>query len=98
MDAPRRWVHLYEEDTAEGAMYAPEEAGVPLARRPRGRIVLFPDGEAEVSVGGPDDRPVATSGRWARAGDRITIRLAEGGRVLHVRTLSPERWIVTDAR
>ena len=33
-----RWVHVFEEDTAEGAVYRPEDDQIPLSRRPRERL------------------------------------------------------------
>ena len=42
------WVHVFEEDTAEGGVYRPEEGPVPLSRRPRERFALTRDGSARV--------------------------------------------------
>jgi hypothetical protein len=57
--AATRWVHVFEEDTADGAVYRPEDADIPLSRRPREQIEFSPDGSARVFEGGPDDRLVA---------------------------------------
>ena len=56
-----RWVHLHEQDSAAGEVYAPEDGPVPLSRRPRQRLELQPDGTATVYHGGPDDRPTPTA-------------------------------------
>ena len=58
-----RWVHVFEEDTSEGAVYRPDDEKVPLSRKPRGWLEFHEDGSAT----GPDDRPVerATTGQDA---------------------------------
>jgi hypothetical protein len=50
------WVHVFEQDTPQGAVFRPEEADIPLSRRPRERISLQADGSARFLMPGPDDR------------------------------------------
>jgi hypothetical protein len=50
------WVHVFEEDGSEGAVYRPDESVLPLSRRPRQRLSFYPDGSARLMVSGPDDR------------------------------------------
>ena len=59
-----RWVHLFEQDSPEGEVYAPEDGPIPLSRRPRERLELKPDGSAVVFGPGADDRPAPQPARW----------------------------------
>lgn len=59
-----RWVHVFEEDTAEGAVYRPEDDNIPLSRRPRERLELSADGTAKIITQGPDDRLVEKPATW----------------------------------
>ena len=68
------WVHVFEEDNAEGAVYRPEDGDIPLSRRPRERIQLRPDGSARISVQGADDRYVEQPATWKEEGGAIVIR------------------------
>lgn len=94
---PRRWIHLFEEDGAEGAVYVPEDGVIPLSRRPRERIELDPDGSATIFMPGPADRPLATAAHWEQVGDALIIRTVGGDRAFRVRQVSPSRWIVASA-
>ena len=69
----RVWVHVFEEDTPDSATFRPEEADIPLSRRPRERFELRPDGSAVLMGGGPDDRPVAQPASWAVDGSDIVV-------------------------
>lgn len=60
-----RWVHVFEEDTPEGAVYRPEDDNIPLSRRPRERFELSADGTAKIIAPGPDDRLVEKPATWA---------------------------------
>ena len=74
-----RWVHLFEEDSAEGEVYRPERAvDLPLARRPRERFELRANGEAILTAGGPDDRLQERTGTWTREGDMFRIQAPDG--------------------
>ncbi len=69
------WVHVHEEDTAEGQVYRPEDGGIPLSRRPRERIRFRADGTASVSMPGPDDRPMEKPATWGEARDSAQFLL-----------------------
>ena len=60
-----RWVHVFEEDTPEGAVYRPEDDNIPLSRRPRERLELSADGTAKIITQGPDDRLIEKPATWA---------------------------------
>lgn len=88
------WVHVFEEDTDEGAVYRPEDDDIPLARRARERIRLQSDGSAVVFVSGADDRPVEQPATWRDEGDALVIHRSKGGSPLRVVSHSPSRLIV----
>jgi hypothetical protein len=88
-----RWVHVFEEDTAEGAVYRPEEADIPLSRRPRERLELDPDGSATLSVGGPDDRLVEQRATWIDA-DTAHAGRPDAGAEVRIIARSPDRLVV----
>ena len=48
-----RWVHVFEEDTPEGAVYRPDDEHVPLSRKPRGWLEFHEDGSATIFAPGP---------------------------------------------
>src|SRR5688572_16661501 len=73
-----KWVHVFEEDTPQGAVYRPEDADIPLSRRPRERLELAKNGSAKVFTAGPDDRPVAKTATWRKEGGAVTIRTNDG--------------------
>ena len=86
------WVHLYEEDTGEGAVYGPENEAR-LSRRPRERLTLNADGSASVYVPGPDDRPVEQAATWSKDGEDFVVR-TRSGKALRIVRRSPSRLIV----
>ena len=88
------WVHVFEEDTAEGAVYRPENADIPLSRRPRERLVLEPDGRAQIYTQGPDDRYVEQPAAWQLEGDTLLIKARESGPMLRVVDWSPTRLVI----
>ena len=91
------WVHVFEEDSADGEVYRPEGGDIPLSRRPRRRLSFSPDGSARVALPGPDDRPRDQPATWQQDGDDVVVRAtSEGGaeQVLHVSLQSPTRLIV----
>ena len=93
----KRWIHVFEEDTADGEVYRPETEDVPLSRRPRRRLELSRDGTARILVPGPDDRLVESPGTWEADGEQLLIRAGRGksrGRPIRVREHSPTRLIV----
>jgi hypothetical protein len=72
------WVHVFEEDTAEGAVFRPEDGVIPLSRRPRERLKLEPDGRASVYLAGPDDRYVEQPATWQDDDGTCVIRTKDG--------------------
>jgi len=88
------WVHVFEEDTAEGAVYRPEDDDIPLSRRPRERIQLQPDGSARISVQGPDDRYVDQPATWKEEKGAVVIRKGPGATPLRLVSQSPSRLVV----
>lgn len=88
------WVHVFEEDTDEGAVYRPEDADIPLSRRARERIRLQSDGSASVLVQGADDRPVEEPATWREEGSALVIQRSKGAPSLRVVSHSPSRLIV----
>ena len=95
-DTPPRgvWVHVFEEDTAAGAVFKPEDADIPLSRRPRERIELKSGGAATIWKGGADDRPAPMSARWTHEDDGLVVRDSDGAVRLRVVEQSGERLLV----
>ena len=91
------WMHAYEEDTAEGAVYRPRGSKLPLSRRPRERIELSADGTGKIFVPGPDDRYVEQPARWHDEDGVIVVRASQGGAELRIVERSPERLVVRSA-
>jgi hypothetical protein len=89
-----RWVHLYEEDSAQGAVYVPDTTEVPLSRRTRDGFEFFADGRVRVLQPAPDDRLAASPARWRTAGTAIEI-VGENGASRRLVVESPTRLIVT---
>jgi len=87
------WVHVFEEDTADGAVFRPEHSEIPLSRRPRERLRLRPNGKASVLVQGEDDRYVERSATWHDEDGTVVLR-ARGGPTLRIIDRSPSRLIV----
>jgi hypothetical protein len=87
-----RWVRLPEEDTSEGAVYRPDDADLPLSRRPREQMELSADGSARVFTPGPDDRLGTEAGRWTDDGSSIVVRA--GSREVHILRWSDDRLLV----
>jgi hypothetical protein len=76
-----RWVHVFEEDTPDGDVYRPEDADIPLSRRPRERIALHKDGSASVFSGGADDRLAEQTATWRKNDDGIVVRTSDGAEI-----------------
>jgi hypothetical protein len=87
-------VHVFEEDTAEGAVYRPEDGDIPLSRRPRERFELDSDGSARLFVQGPDDRYVEQKATWREEGGAMVIRARQGGTELRIIERSPTKLVV----
>ncbi|MEZ5475651.1 MAG: hypothetical protein R3E72_11695 [Steroidobacteraceae bacterium] len=72
----RTWVHCFEEDSAQGTVYRPITADIPLSRRPRERLELLSDGSAIFHVPAPDDTFVPQQGSWSAEGTAVIVRTA----------------------
>ncbi|OYD82586.1 hypothetical protein [Azospirillum brasilense] len=76
------WVHVSEEDTAEGKVYRPSTFPLP-SKGGRGgpareEIRLMPDNTVEVRTIGPADPERTSRGRWRlEGGDRLAISFTE---------------------
>jgi hypothetical protein len=88
------WVHVFEEDGAAGAVFKPENADIPLSRRPRERVEFRSGGAATIWKGGPDDRPAPIAARWTKEGGELVVRDSGGGVRLRVVEQAPERLLV----
>jgi hypothetical protein len=88
------WVHAFEEDTAEGAVYRPRGSKLPLSRRPRERLELEADGTARLFVQGPDDRYIEQPASWHDDGGAVVVRARAGGHGLRIVEQSPDRLVV----
>jgi len=89
-----RWVHVFEEDTAEGAVFRAEDGDIPLSRRPRQRLELGRDGSARLYLPGPDDRLVEQSATWTDEGGALVVRARQGGAEARIVERSPGRLVV----
>ena len=87
-----RWVHVFEEDTTEGAVYRPADAAIPLSRRPREQLELNPDGSGNVFNAGADDKLVNRPATWVKDGETTVIRTQDGE--FRVVAQSPDRIVV----
>lgn len=88
------WLHVFEEDTPAGAVFRPEDADIPLSRRPRQRFELNADGTAVLLMPGPDDRFVAQPATWQETAGGLVVRGASGDVRLTVVERSPDRLVV----
>ena len=88
------WVHVFEEDSAEGEVYRPEDDDIPLSRRPRERIELLADGSATVSRPGADDRPAAQPATWKVEEGAVVIRAHAGTERFRVVRQTPFRLLI----
>jgi hypothetical protein len=60
------WVHVFEEDSSEGAVYRPEQDDIPLSRSRVSGFLLEPNGAARMLIPGPDDRYVEEPAKWSK--------------------------------
>lgn len=78
-DVTGAWIHAFEEDTGEAAVYRPADHPFRPARRPRRRIEFGADGTFTEHRPGPDDRPRPVRGHWAwQKANRIAVTFPEG--------------------
>ena len=90
----KTWVHVFEEDTVDGAVYRSEDDAIPLSRRPRERLELSPDGSARIFAPGPDDRLMEQRATWREDGGALVVRARAGGPELRIVERSPSRLVV----
>ena len=88
-----RWVHLFEEDTAAGAVYRPLESEIPLSRRPREQFELSPGGSARLFTGSPDDRLAERPATWREDASPSAPR-TPGAAEIRIVDRSPDRLVV----
>ncbi|HET9700802.1 MAG TPA: hypothetical protein VFP70_07785 [Burkholderiales bacterium] len=89
-----RWVHVFEEDTAAGAVYRPDSDDLPLSRRPRDQFELSADGGARLYLPGAGDRPEPVAATWSEEGPELVIRAGRPRRELRVVRREPRRLVV----
>ncbi len=63
----KRWVHSFEEDAGDVAVYRPRDYDFPLARGRRGLEFKKDGGFIEYRIG-PTDAPLGVPGRWRSEG------------------------------
>ena len=73
----QRWIHSFEEDSADTQVYRPQSWDFPLARRPRESFELRADGTAQLFLPGAEDRPEAVEASWNEEGGEVVIRAAK---------------------
>lgn len=88
-----RWIHLFEEDSARGAVYVPETTDVPLSRRPREVLEFGADGRARVFRPSADDRLVSDTATWVLKGTDLRLE-SQDGATRHLRVESPTRIVL----
>jgi hypothetical protein len=90
----RTWVHVFEDDTGDHAVYRPESDALPRSRRPRERLKLEPDGVARLWVPSPDDRLVEQRATWREEGDVVVLCPETGHGEWRIVERSPQRLVV----
>jgi hypothetical protein len=87
-----RWVHSFEEDHGDVAVYRPFEYAFPPARG-RDGLEFSPDGSYTEWAIGRGDARTAVPGRWRAAEtDAVAVTTERGGeQVLEVVHLAPDR-------
>lgn len=74
-----RWVHSFEEDSADAQVYRPQSWDFPLSRRPREAFELRADGTAQLFLPGAADRPEAADASWTEEEGQLLIRAVKKG-------------------
>ena len=87
-------MHVFEQDSADGAVFRPEDADIPLSRRPRERVELCADGSAVLLMAGEDDRYVPRPGNWTEEAGAIVVRDSRGAVRMRVIAHAPGRLVV----
>ena len=69
-----RWVHSWEEDSADIRIYRQADSQLPLSRMPRHVLEFEADQHVVSRVGGPADARIARAGRWhVEAGEPMRL-------------------------
>jgi hypothetical protein len=92
-DLSGRWVHSFEEDHEDVAVYRPFEYAFPPGRAPRDGIEFSADGSFTEWGAGRGDARIPVPGRWRAAGaDAVAVTTERGGeQVLEVVRMAPDR-------
>lgn len=88
------WIHVFEQDTADGAVFLPEDADIPLSRRPRERFVLRADGSASWFTADAGDRPSAADAQWTIEDADVRLRDDRGRPILRLSDYSDPRRVI----
>jgi hypothetical protein len=88
------WVHVFEQDSADGAVFRPEDGDIPLSRRPRERVELCADGSAVLMMAGEDDRYVPQPAHWQEESGAVVVRDNRGAVRMRVIAHAPDRLVV----
>lgn len=88
------WIHVFERDRGDAAVFLRVDADIPLSRRPRERLRLERDGTATWMTAGPADGPVVHDARWSREGDQLVVLDRGGARILRVLECTADRLLV----
>lgn len=89
-----RWVHVFEEDHADGQVYRQATGVIPLSRRPREAFELHRDGSARLFSGGPDDRSMAHGATWTETAEGIVVVADDGSARFRIVTRQPSQVVV----
>ena len=91
-DLAGQWLHSFEEDHEDVAVYRPAEHAFPRARG-RDGLEFAPDGSFTEWAVGRGDAGEPLPGRWRTAGeDRLEVSTEGGGdQVLEIVHLGPDR-------
>jgi hypothetical protein len=93
-----RWIHSFEEDSAEAQVYRPQSWDFPLSRRPRDAFELRADGTAQLFIPGAQDRPEAADASWTEEEGQLLIhpvkKAAHGPLALRIVESSADKLLV----
>jgi len=90
------WTHSHEEDSGDLVVYRPSSYAFPRSRG-RDSFELAADGTLAGRGIGPDDRSVASSGRWELSAEgRLALRPGAGRpeRAFEVVSAAPDRLVL----
>lgn len=93
------WVHAFEEDDANRAVYrAEDDATIRLSRRPRERFQLNADGSAQIFIQGPNDGYVEQPATWTEEEGALVVRERAGATRFRIVEQSPARLVVQSTK